>query len=167
MLMKWIVGTVVSLALALVILFLLGRETFHAEITIDATPEEVWSVLVDVSGYAAWNPLLVPISGEIREGAEVEYRMTQPNGTQSTMKSRIVKVVALKELQQRAGIPGVLTARHSYRLEPTQGGTRLIQHEVDQGVAMPFWDSSWVQPTYEKVNQALKLHVEGLREPQQ
>ena len=166
MLTKWIFGTVALLALTLVILFLLGRKTFHAEITIDATPEEVWSVLVDVSGYAAWNPLLVPISGEIREGAEVEYRMTQPNGAQSTMKSRIGKVVALKELHQRAGIPGVLTAHHSYRLEPTQGGTRVIQHEIDNGVAMLFWDSSWVQPTYEKVNQALKLRVEGLREPQ-
>ena len=66
----------------------------------------------------------------------------------------------------RAGIPGVLTAHHSYRLEPTQGGTRLIQHEVDNGVAMLFWDSSWVQPTHEEVNQAFKLRVEGLREAQ-
>jgi len=165
--MKWIVGIVLSLSLAFAILFLLGRKTFHAEITIDATPEEVWSVLTDVSNYAAWNPLLVPISGEIREGAEVEYRMTQPDGTQSVMKSRVGKVVALKELHQHAGITGILTAHHSYRLEPTQGGTRLIQHEVDNGVAMLFWDSSWVQPTYEEVNQALKRHVEGLRESQQ
>ena len=167
MLMKWIVGIVLSLSLAFAILFLLGRKTFHAEITIDATPEEVWSVLTDVSNYAAWNPLLVPISGGIREGAEVEYRMTQPDGTQSIMKSRVGKVVALKELHQHAGITGILTAHHSYRLEPTQGGTRLIQHEVDNGVAMLFWDSSWVQPTYEEVNQALKRHVEGLRESQQ
>ncbi|MCY3597299.1 MAG: SRPBCC domain-containing protein [Rhodospirillales bacterium] len=165
--MKWIVGIVLSLSLAFAILFLLGRKTFHAEITIDATPEEVWSVLTDVSNYAAWNPLLVPISGGIREGAEVEYRMTQPDGTQSIMKSRVGKVVALKELHQHAGITGILTAHHSYRLEPTQGGTRLIQHEVDNGVAMLFWDSSWVQPTYEEVNQALKRHVEGLRESQQ
>ena len=166
MLTKWIVGGVVSLAVVLVILFVLGRKTFHAEITIEATPEEVWSVLTDASGYAAWNPLLVPVRGEIRKGAEVEYRMTQPNGTQMTMKSRIGKVVALKELHQHAGIPGILTAHHSYRLEPTHGGTRVIQHEVDDGVAMLFWDSSWIQPTYEKVNEALKLRVEELRESQ-
>ena len=81
-----------------------------------------------------------------------------------TMKSRIGKVVALKELHQHAGIPDVLTAHHSYRLEPTQGGTRVIQHEIDNGVAMLFWDSSWVQPSYEMVNQALKLRVEEPRE---
>ena len=166
MLTKRIVAAVVSLAAVLVILFVFGRKTIHAEIIIEAAPEEVWSVLTDASGHAVWNPLLVPIRGEIREGAEVEYRMTQPNGTQSTMKSRIGKMVALTELHQRAGIPGVLTAHHSYRLEPAQGGTRAIQREIDNGIAMLFWDSSSVRPTYEKVNQALKLRVEELRESQ-
>ena len=161
--MKWIMATVALLALVFAVLFALGRETFHAEITIEATPEEVWSVLTDARGYAAWNPLLVPLSGEFREGAVVEYRMTQPNGKQSVMSSRVRKVIARKELNQYAGIPGVLTADHSYRLEPTQGGTRVIQHEIDNGIAMLFWDSSWVQPTYEKVNLALKNRVEQLK----
>ena len=31
---------------------------------------------------------------------------------------------------------------------------------------MLFWDSSWVQPTYEKVNLALKRRVEQLKEAQ-
>ena len=147
---KWMVAAAVLPVLIFVTLFLLGRETFHAEITIEATSEEVWSVLTDAPGYAAWNPLLVPISGDFSEGAEIEYQMTQPNGKQSTMKSRIGKVVALEVLGQRAGIPGVLTAGHTSRLEPTQGGARVIQHEVDNGVAMLFRDSSWVQPAYER-----------------
>ena len=157
---KWMVAVTVLPVLIFVTLFLLGRETFHAEITIDATPEEVWSVLTDAPGYAAWNPLLVPVSGDFSEGAEVEYRMTQPNGKQSTMKARVRKVVAPELLGQHAGIPGVLTADHTWRLEPTPGGTRVIQHEVDNGVAMLFWDSSWVQPAYERVNLALKHRVE-------
>jgi uncharacterized protein YndB with AHSA1/START domain len=154
------VAATVLPVLVFVTLYLLGRETFHAEITIDATPEEVWSVLTDAPGYAAWNPLLVPVGGDFSEGAEVEYQMTQPNGKQSTMKTRVRKVVALEVLGQYAGIPGVLTADHTWRLEPTQGGTRVIQHEVDNGAAMLFWDSSWVQPAYERVNLALKRRVE-------
>ena len=90
--------------------------------------------------------------------------MTQPNGKQSTMKTRVRKVVTLEELGQHAGIPGVLTADHTWRLEPTQGGTRVVQHEVDNGVAMLFWDSSWVQPAYERVNLALKHRVEQLQD---
>ena len=160
---KWMVAVTVLPVLIFVTLFLLGRETFHVEITIEAAPEEVWSVLTDAPGYAAWNPLLVPISGDFSEGGEIEYQMTQPNGKQSTMKSRVEKVVALEVLGQRAGIPGVLTANHIWRLEPVKGGTRVIQHEVDNGVAMLFWDSSWVQPAYERVNLALKRRVEQLR----
>ena len=160
---KWMVAATVLPVLIFVTLFVLGRETFHAEITMEATPEEVWSVLTDAPGYAAWNPLLVPISGDFSEGEEVEYQMTQPNGKQSIMKSRVRKVVALEVLGQRAGIPGVLTADHTWRLEPTPGGTRVIQHEVDNGVAMLFWDSSWVQPAYERVNLALKRRVEQLQ----
>ncbi len=78
------------------------------------------------------------------------------------MKTRVKKVVAPKELSQYAGVPGVLTADHSYRLEHVL--TRVVQHEVDNGVAMLFWDSSCVQHTYEKVNLALKRRVEQLKE---
>ena len=53
---KWMVAATVLPVLVFVTLFLLGRETFHAEITMEATPEEVWSVLTDAPGYAAWNP---------------------------------------------------------------------------------------------------------------
>ena len=120
-------------------------------------------MLTDARGYVAWNPLLVPVSGDFSEGAEVEYRMTQPSGEQSTMKTRVTRVVALEELDQHAGIHGVLTADHTWRLEPTHGGTRVVQHEVDNGVAMVFWDSSWVQPAYEQVNLALKRRVEHLK----
>jgi len=161
--MKWIMATVAVLVLVFAVLFALGRETFHAEITIKATPEEVWSVLIDARGYESWNPLLVPVSGEFREGAAIEYRMTQPNGKEVVMNSRVKKMIPNKELNQHAGIPGVLTADHSYRLEPVQGGTRLVQYEIDNGIAMLFWDSSWVQSTYEKVNLALKKRVEQLK----
>lgn len=71
---KWLVAAAVLPVLVFVTLYLLGRETFHAEITIEATPEEVWSVLTDARGYAAWNPLLVPVSGDFSEGAEIEYQ---------------------------------------------------------------------------------------------
>ena len=47
---KWMVAATVLPALVFVTLFLLGRETLQAEITIEATSEEVWSVLTDAQG---------------------------------------------------------------------------------------------------------------------
>ena len=41
---RWTVAAVISLAVVLVILFVLGRKTLHAEIAIEAAPEEVCSV---------------------------------------------------------------------------------------------------------------------------
>ena len=83
----------VLLAVALVSQFVLGRKTFRAETKQETTAEEVWSVLTEASGYGAWNPLPVPIRGETRQGVRIEYRMTQPNGTRSTIKSRTGMVI--------------------------------------------------------------------------
>lgn len=41
------------------------------ETVIAATPERVWAVLVDLPGYAAWNPWLVRVDGEAKQGATV------------------------------------------------------------------------------------------------
>lgn len=155
---KWMY-LLIGFLLLLVVLYLAGRKTFHAEIEIPATPEEVWSVLTDEAGYRHWNPLLVPSSGEIAPGNEIVYQMTQPNGKQSEFKSSVLRVEETRLIKQYAGMPLILTADHEWRLEAVEGGTLAIQHEVDNGIAMLFWDSSWVQPSYERVNEALRARV--------
>ena len=152
---KWIVLGLLSICV--------GCETFHTEIIIPADPETVWSVLMDTPGYKEWNPLLVPIEGNLQEGQKIKYQMTQPDGKQSELTSRVKKIVANKELNQGGGIPGILTFDHKYILEPVDGGTRVTQHEVDRGIGLLFWDSSWVEPTYQKVNEALKDRVAYLK----
>ncbi|MEW8051218.1 MAG: SRPBCC domain-containing protein [Candidatus Thiodiazotropha sp.] len=155
---KWLYA-ILGFAILLVVLYVAGRKTFHAEIVIPASPEQVWAVLADEQGYRYWNPLLVPKQGSFTAGSKVVYQMTQPNGKQSEFPTTIVRIEPGRLIQQHAGMPLILTANHEYRLEAVEGGTRVIQHEVDNGIAMLFWDSSWVQPTYEKVNEALKSRV--------
>lgn len=41
------------------------------EVVIAATPARVWAVLVDLPGYAAWNPWLVRVEGKAEVGATV------------------------------------------------------------------------------------------------
>ncbi|MCG7991002.1 MAG: SRPBCC domain-containing protein [Candidatus Thiodiazotropha lotti] len=155
---KWL-WAVVGAAILLTVLYFAGRKTFHAEIVIPASPQAVWAVLSDHTGYADWNPLLVPIAGSLSVGSKVTYRMTQPNGKQSEFEATIIEIEPGRRIRQFAGLRGVLTADHEYRLEAVDGGTRVIQHEVDNGLAMLFWDSSWVQPSYERVNEALRARV--------
>ena len=159
---KWFY-VVTLLFVVLTSLYLMGRKTFHASIVIPASPEEVWSVLMDTENYKHWHPLLVPKEGKLISGKSIKYLMTQPNGKQSEFVTNILNIEPAKLIKQYAGVPLILTADHEYRLEKVDGGTRVVQHEVDNGLAMLFWDSSWVQPTYEKVNEELKRRVMELQ----
>ena len=151
---KWIVFSLLPVCVSC--------KTFHTEITIPADPELVWSVLMNLPGYKAWNPLLVPIEGNLQEGEKLKYQMTQPDGKKSVITSKVKKMIEHKELNQHGGIPGILTFDHKYLLESVDGGTRVIQHEVDRGIGLLFWDASWVEPTYRKVNEALRDRVTQL-----
>ena len=145
-------------------LVFLSCKAVHTEITIPADPEIIWSVLSDTPGYKAWNPVLVPIEGDLREGEKIKYQMTQPDGKQSEITARVKKMVELRELNQCGGIPGILTFDHKYLLKPVDEGTQVTQHEEYRGIGVLFWDSGWVEPAYRKVNEALRDRVAHLIE---
>jgi hypothetical protein len=118
---------------------------------------------MDVPGYKEWNPVLIPIEGELREGNKLKYRMIQPDGKESVVDTKVVKIVKQKLLNQYGGIPGLLTFDHSYILEPTNGGTLVTIHEDYRGIGVLFWNASWVEPAYQKVNEALRDRVAQLK----
>jgi hypothetical protein len=159
---KWLVSILLLVCLIL-LLYFLGRKSVHTEITISADPEKIWSVLTDAKGYKEWNPVIVPIEGEFREGEKIKNQMKQPDGKQSVLESTVKKMIKQKEMNQYGGIPGVLTFDHKYLLEPVDGATRVTQHEEYRGIGVLFWDASWVEPAYRKVNEALKDRVIHLK----
>lgn len=159
---KWMV-CVFLLALLILLLAIFSRKAVYTEITIPADSEKIWSILTDAPGYKEWNPVIVPIEGEFREGEKLNNQMTQPDGKQSMIVSKVKKIVEQKELNQCGGIPGVLTFNHTYRLEPVSGGTLVKQYEKYRGIGVLFWDASWVEPAYRKVNQALRDRVVHLK----
>jgi hypothetical protein len=156
---KWIVFCLLPIYM--------GCKAVHTEITIPAEPEIIWSVLTDVSEYKAWNPVLVPIEGDLREGEKLKYQVTQADGKQSPIMAKVKKMFKFKELNQGGGIPGLLTFDHKWLLEPVDEGTRVTQHEEYRGIWVWYWDSSWVKPAYRKVNEALRDRVIHLKKNKQ
>ena len=140
-------------------LVLWSCNSVHTEIVIPADAEIIWAVLTDASGYKEWNPVLVPVEGDLQEGQKLKYQMTQPDGKQSEVMARVKTMVELKELNQRGGTPGILTFDHKWLLESVNEGTRVTQHEEYRGVGVIFWDASWVEPAYRNVNEALRNRV--------
>lgn len=81
---------------------------------------------------------------------------------------KILEITALvrtvnreRELRQTGGIPGLLTFDHQWLLEPIEGGTIVTQHEVDRGIGLWFWDSSWIIPAYTQTIDALSERVKA------
>ena len=140
-------------------LVLWSCNSVHTEIVIPADAEIIWAVLTDASGYKEWNPVLVPVEGDLQEGQKLKYQMTQPDGKQSEVMARVKTMVELKELNQSGGTPGILTFDHKWLLESVNEGTRVTQHEEYRGVGVIFWDASWVEPAYRNVNEALRNRV--------
>ncbi len=141
---------------------LLTRKTFHVEQVIAAPPEDIWSALMDTAAYPEWNPVFVEVAGKYAEGAKMLNKVRDPKGNILEMTAKVKTLREARELRQTGGIPGVITFDHQWLLEPVEGGTRVIQHEVDRGLYLWFWDSSWIEPAYAKTTKALEERVKDL-----
>ena len=152
-----------SLGLLLVASFLTTK-TFKAEITIAAPPEKVWAVLMDTQSYPDWNPTFVAVSPPYTLGAKISSRVVKPDGAFIDMTPTVTALVTNRELRQSGGLPGVLTYNHAWLLAPFDGGTHVRQIDVDRGGFLWFWDASWVEPAYQRANEALAARVLALQE---
>ena len=159
---KWILFIGIPL-LVIIVLYILGRKSVHAEIVINASPEKVWSVLTDKSVYREWNTVLIPVNGELKLGSKVEYEFHQDESTQSVIPSKVLAIEENSLLNQGGGIPGVLTYNHKYILEETAEGTKVTIHEDYRGIGVPFWNPAPVQKAYEGLCGDLKSRVEKVK----
>lgn len=153
---KWtlIIGAIVVI---LLLLYLLGRKSVHTELTISASPQEVWKALMDPG---SWNPVLIPIEGDLVEGSNIKYKFVQDENTTSEIPAKVKKIVERALLNQTGGMAGILTFDHRYILEADEDGTKVTIHEDYRGIMVPFWNPAPVEKAYEKLIKALKNKVE-------
>ena len=158
---KWGIPFLIIMLIGLAVL---GKKTFHTEIVVPFPPEDVWSVLMDTQRYGEWNPVAIKVDGEYKLGNQVKSQFVDPEGSILNITSTVKTFKPMKEIRQTGGLLGFLTFNHSWKLVPIEEDTLVIQHEVDQGLYMWFWDSSWIEPSYTKVNLALKDRLLELRD---
>ena len=157
---KWVI-VVVLILIVLALLALFSRKSVRAELTIRATPDEIWSVLSDPTSYSEWNPILVSVDGTFEEGATLDVGMKSADGSVSDVKPLVKKMIPNVELNQVGGIPGILTFDHTWRLEEVDGGTRVTQFEEYRGIGVLFWNPSWVEAAYRQANSNLRDRFES------
>ena len=71
----------------------LGRSLHHieTEINIAATPERVWSILMDISAYPSWNPFIGFIKGSIETGQRLSGSIQPSGGKAMTFRPTVLR----------------------------------------------------------------------------
>lgn len=141
--------------------------TLQTDVVIDASPAEVWAVLVDLERYGQWNPFIVELRGEAVVGARLRARMAPPGGRKMALRPRVTEVRPGEALEWlgHVGVPGLFDGRHRFELRPAGAGTLFRQREVFTGVLVPALARNIDGPTrrgLEAMNEALKGRVEAL-----
>jgi uncharacterized protein YndB with AHSA1/START domain len=137
---------------------------FEASATIDATPEEVWAVLIDAASWPRWDSGVEQVQGEVSLGEKITIRSAVAPG-----RAFPVKVTALEpseSLELTGGMPlGLFRGIRTYRLRPDGANTQFTMREEYGGPLRGLIIRSIpdLQPSFEQFAQGLKRRVESRR----
>jgi hypothetical protein len=139
----------------------------RTEIEIDATPERVWSILIDFPSHAEWNPFIRSIKGVPKVGERLTISIQSQGSKGMTFRPTVLVVIPNRELRWlgRLFLPGIFDGEHSFEIgELALGRVRFIHGERFSGVLVPFAKSSLEGATkagFLAMNQALKSRAES------
>jgi len=139
----------------------------RAAIEIDAPPERIWPILVDLERYGEWNPFTPRVESTLEPGAAVHLHVRLRG---ERLAHRVEYVTAVEAPSRLAwamtmGPRWLLAAERRQLLEPVDAGrTRYVSEDEISGlltpVVMRFFGEA-MQRGFEDVAAALKDRAEG------
>ncbi|MEE9913925.1 MAG: SRPBCC domain-containing protein [Deltaproteobacteria bacterium] len=139
----------------------------RTEIDVEATPEKIWSILLNFSEYAQWNPFIRSIDGIADQGSRLKVSIQPPGSGSMTFRPTLLAVVPGRELRWRGRVllPGIFDGEHYFQIVPLAGErVKFIQGEIFSGILVGMLKSSLDGKTkmgFIAMNKALKLLAEG------
>jgi hypothetical protein len=96
---------------------------YTARATIRATPEAVWSLLIDGPGYGYWNPEINRVDGRIAPGEKIKAHVVLHGGKVQLVSVRVTGWDPTRQMVWTGGLPlGLFTGRRTFSLTPHDGG---------------------------------------------
>lgn len=97
----------------------------HAEADVAAPAEAVWELVADIERWPAWNPDVksASLEGDLAPGSTFRWKAGP-----GTIVSTLQTVDPPREIAWTGRTMGI-AAVHVYRLEPREGGTRVVSEE--------------------------------------
>lgn len=145
------------------------RNEISSEVTVEATPAEVWAVLTDLPRYGEWNPGFAEITGRIEVGARLDATFAKDGGRGMTLHPTVTAAEPGRGFTWlgRLVLPYVFDGEHRFEIhELAPGRVRVVQGERFRGLLVPFVRRMIEQDTlgmFERVNAALAARVEDVR----
>jgi len=139
----------------------------RTEIEIAASPERVWSVLMDFASHPQWNPFVRKIEGKAAVGERLEIAVQPQGGGGMTFRPTVLAVVPNREFRWlgRLLLPGIFDGEHYFLIEPiAPGSVRFVHGERFSGLLVALAKSSLekgTMPGFEAMNRALKQRAEA------
>ena len=164
---KTIIGLVAAMSLpARVSAQDFWKRSIQTETEIDATSEQVWTVLSDFENYANWNPFIQKISGELEVDARLNVEIKPADKSVMGFSPRLLVVKPQRELRWlgRVLLPRIFDGEHYFSIERiSENKVRFIQGEQFGGLLVPLLWNSMEQGTIDGfvvMNESLKKRVE-------
>jgi hypothetical protein len=135
---------------------------YEASSTIAASPDAIWAVLTDASGYADWDSGVRSVEGTIAPGEKIKVVSEANPGRAFPVK--VVEFEPARAMTWSGGMPlGLFKGVRTFALTPEDGGaTRFTMREEYSGPMLPLiWRSMPdLQPSFEKFAAGLKARAE-------
>jgi hypothetical protein len=117
----------------------------ETQISINASVERVWSLLVDLPSYERWNPFIRSIEGQLEVGQVLKTFLQPPGGKGMRFRPTVLAMEPNRELRWKGKLlmPGLFDGEHYFKLEAQPGGTVIFhQGELFSGVLVPLFKRS-------------------------
>jgi hypothetical protein len=140
-------------------------KSYEVTARIDASPEAVWSVLTDASGYTEWDSGVERVEGQIAPGAKISVFSKISPGRAFPV--TVAELDANRRMVWSGGMPlGLFTGERTFTLSPEDGGTRFTMREEFSGLLPLIWRSMPdLGPSFEQFARGLKQQAEASAVP--
>lgn len=139
------------------------------QILIRATPQRIWSTLMDFEAYPQWNPFIRSVRGPVAPGKVIQVELQQPGSGSITMKPTVL-VCEESRLFRWIGhllFRGLFDGEHSFEIRDNgDGSSTFIQSERFGGVLVPLFSKMLDTKTlqgFSLMNEALKTQCEKVK----
>ena len=136
------------------------------KIDINAPIDKVWEILTTFESYPIWNPFIISLEGDVKEGSVFKVVLNPPESNPMTFKPKCLKMETDKEFIWLGKLifTGIFDGKHIFeltKLGPSK--TKLIQREEFKGILVPLLWGQLDKNTrkgFELMNEKLKEEAE-------